>query len=182
MPEHVESTYRPLLEAFSFAARAHQGQVRKDGRTPYFAHVARVCLVLRHVFGVEDREVLQAAVLHDVIEDTTTDYDDLVERFGPDVAGWAAALSKDKRLPEAEREAAYAAGLGRGPWQVKICKLADVFDNLMDTLHMQPPQRAKAFRNARRYLDAVRADSPPVLQEALRMVEQLLVEREAASV
>ena len=180
MPEPVEPAFRPLLEALSFAARVHQGQFRKDGKTPYFAHVARVCFVLRHVFGVDDPEVLKAAVLHDVIEDTTTDYDDLAEQFGPEVAGWAATLSKDKRLPEARREAAYAAGLSKGPWQVKVCKLADVFDNLMDTLHMQPHQRAKAFRNARRYLDAVSADSPPVLKRASRTVERLLAEREAA--
>ena len=59
-----------LLDAVSFAARAHQGQFRKDGRTPYASHPTRVCLVMRCVFGVEDPEVLAAAVLHDTIEDT----------------------------------------------------------------------------------------------------------------
>ena len=50
----MENTYRPLLEAVSFAARAHQGQMRKDGKTPYASHVFRVCLILRHVFGIDD--------------------------------------------------------------------------------------------------------------------------------
>src|SRR5439155_10521577 len=134
-------TLRPLLEAVAFAARAHQGQLRKDGTTPYVSHVFRVCLVLRHVFGIDDRQALMAAALHDTIEDTNTDFDDLKETFGTDVAEWVAALSKDKRLPEGEREQAYAAALARAPWQVKACKLADVYDNVMDCAHTTPQQR-----------------------------------------
>src|SRR5438128_10744049 len=87
-------TIRPLLEAIAFAARAHQGKLRKDGATPYVSHVFRVCLVLRHVFGVEDRQALMAAALHDTVEDTDTDFDNLQEEFGQDVACWVAALSK----------------------------------------------------------------------------------------
>jgi guanosine-3',5'-bis(diphosphate) 3'-pyrophosphohydrolase len=94
-------------QAASFAARQHQGQLRKDGRTPYFAHPVRVALTVRHVFGVDDETALAAALLHDLIEDTTTDYDDLLEMFGKDVADTVAALTKDSRLPEEQREAAY---------------------------------------------------------------------------
>src|SRR5438093_5908981 len=89
---------RPLLEAVAFAARAHQGKLRKDGVTPYASHVFRVCLVLRHVFGIEDIQALMAAALHDTVEDTDTDFDELKETFGDEVASWVAALSKDKRL------------------------------------------------------------------------------------
>src|SRR5713226_7417151 len=102
---------RLLLEAIAFAARAHQGQLRKDQRTPYASHVFRVCLIVRQIFGVEDASVLTAAVLHDTVEDTTTDFDDLEKEFGSEVAGWVAALSKDKRLPDAEREKAYVTQL-----------------------------------------------------------------------
>ena len=69
-------TYRQLLEAASFAARAHQGQYRKDRVTPYVSHPFRVCLVVRDLFGFDDPRMLITALLHDVIEDTTTDYDD----------------------------------------------------------------------------------------------------------
>src|SRR5438477_9602344 len=104
MPDNLPDKYRPLLEAASFAARAHRSQLRKDGQTPYVSHPFRVCLIVRHVFGVEDPRILTAAVLHDTIEDTTTDRDDIVKEFGSDVGAWVAALSKDARLPEAERE------------------------------------------------------------------------------
>jgi len=106
-----------LLDAIAFAARAHHGQLRKDGRTPYVSHVFRVCLTVRHLFGVEDPQVLMAAVLHDTIEDTRTDYDDLADLFGPTVADWVAALSKDMRAPDEQREDAYCRTLSAAPWQ-----------------------------------------------------------------
>src|SRR5688572_4091330 len=100
MPETPPADTRVLLEAASFAARAHRHQLRKDGQTPYVAHPFRVCLVVRHVFGIDDPDTLAVALLHDTIEDTTTDYDDLAERLGGRVAAAVAALSKDMRLPE----------------------------------------------------------------------------------
>ena len=178
MAESIETQYRPLLEAVAFAARAHDGQRRKDGQTPYVSHVVRVVLIVRHVFGIDDPRALTAAVLHDTIEDTRTDFDDLSERFGDEVAAWAAALSKDKRLPEPEREVAYEAQLSQAPWQVKVCKLADVFDNLMDSVHRQPHERSKTLRHARRYLEAVRAALPEPGRRAWRMVADLLAEME----
>ena len=63
-----------VFEAAAFAARAHHHQVRKDGRTPYFSHPVRVCLVVRQVFGFDDPRILAAALLHDTLEDTTTDF------------------------------------------------------------------------------------------------------------
>src|SRR5262245_58512747 len=102
VPQREPVDNRTLLEAVSFAARAHRHQVRKDGQTPYAAHPFRVCLIVRHVFGIDDPEYLTAALLHDTIEDTTTDFDDIQERFGPRVAGSVAALTKDMRLPEAD--------------------------------------------------------------------------------
>src|ERR1700730_1290393 len=82
MADNLQATYRPLLEAIAFAARAHRNQLRKDGETPYVSHVFRVCLIVRDRFGVADPQVLTAAVLHDTVEDTTTDFDDLEEIFG----------------------------------------------------------------------------------------------------
>src|SRR5215471_4377259 len=154
----LEQTVRPLLEAIAFAARAHRGQLRKDGETPYVSHVFRVCFVLRDVFGIDDRRTLMAAVLHDTIEDTTTDFDDLQEQFGAEIAGWVATLSKDKRRVWDEREAVYEKQLAQASWQVQVCKLADIFDNLTDLDNMPPDKRARGLKNAFRYLDALRSN------------------------
>ena len=167
---------RTLLEAASFAARAHRNQVRKDGQTPYAAHPFRVCLIVRHVFGIDDPEILTAALLHDTIEDTTTDYDDLAEGFGPRVAGWVAALSKDTRLPDDDREAAYTATLAAAEPAVKLAKLADIFDNLTDSRHLSPAARARTAERSRRYLAALETNAHDLIRLPLDLVRQLLAE------
>jgi guanosine-3',5'-bis(diphosphate) 3'-pyrophosphohydrolase len=150
-----------LLDAIAFAARAHAGQRRKDGKTPYVSHVFRVCLIARHLFGVDDAAVLMAAVLHDTIEDTTIDYDDIEERFDAEVAGWVSVLTKEMRLPEARREENYCRGLSQSPWQVRVCKLADIYDNLSDMGNLPIEKRSRVLSVTGRYLDALSANLPP---------------------
>jgi guanosine-3',5'-bis(diphosphate) 3'-pyrophosphohydrolase len=162
-----------LLRAIAFAARAHRHQLRKDGETPYVSHVFRVCLTVRHVFGVEDEATLTAAVLHDTIEDTTTDFDDIEKGFGSEVAEWVRTLSKEKREREAVRERQYTDGLAKASWQVKVCKLADVHDNLLDSEHFSPQQRAKTFQNSRRYLKVL-DDADENVHRAYEIVQGLL--------
>jgi (p)ppGpp synthase/HD superfamily hydrolase len=175
----LDPATRALLDAVAFAARAHHGQSRKDGKTPYVSHVYRVALIVRHVFGIDDPAVLTTAVLHDTIEDTTTDFDDIHEHFGAEVANWVALLSKDKRLKDEVREEAYRAGLRSAPWQVKACKLADLCDNLMDSRHLTPEKRARTTARSRAYLNALNAgDLPPAVRRAYEMAEQILIEME----
>jgi (p)ppGpp synthase/HD superfamily hydrolase len=163
-----------LLDAIAFAARAHDGQRRKDGRTPYVSHVFRVCLITRYLFDVVDPSVLLAAVLHDTVEDTTTDFDDIQEHFGAQVADWVAALSKDKRLRDEEREAEYCRVLSAAPWQVRICKLADVYDNLSDSGNQPAEKRARSLLRSRTYLDALKVNAPREIERAMGIVEDLL--------
>lgn len=170
-----------LMEAIAFAARVHHGATRKDGRTPYVSHVARVTLVVRHVFGIADEQVLCAAALHDVLEDTATDFDDVAERFGTQVARWVAVLSKDSRLPEPEREEAYRQALSRSPWQVRVVKLADMLDNLYDRAGLPTAQHARILTKLEGYLDALRVEVGDPAREAWEMVrERLARAREAA--
>lgn len=164
-----------LADAISFATRAHQGHLRKDGRTPYIAHPMRVLMTLATVFGVEDCETLAAAVLHDTIEDTRTDHDDLSERFGRRVADYVAALSKDVRLPEEERERAYLAELMQAPIEVKLCKLGDVYDNLADCATLEKKGRQRQIDKAKEVVAQFSPDFPEewrhVLQQASAQIE-----------
>ena len=162
--------------AAAFAARAHRHQLRKDRETPYVSHVFRVSLVVRQVFGFDDPRMLAAALLHDTIEDTATDCDDILEQFGPDVARWVAALTKDMRLPNDEREAAYIQVLSGAEWQVKVCKLADIYDNLGDSKHLSAEGRKKTLARSRSYLDALNRNLPEPVREAYRLTEQKLSE------
>ena len=79
-----------LVDAVAFALEAHGSQRRKDG-SPYVSHLLQVCgLVLEHG-GSET--VAIAALLHDSIEDTAVEAEDIARRFGDDVASIVAACT-----------------------------------------------------------------------------------------
>lgn len=84
------------------------------------------------VFGCTDEVILAAALLHDTIEDTTTDFDDLQREFGVQVAEIVAALTKNMAMPEKAREADYVSRIARADWRARLIKLADQYDNVCD--------------------------------------------------
>ncbi|HMN42508.1 MAG TPA: HD domain-containing protein [Phycisphaerales bacterium] len=162
--------------AAAFAARAHRHQVRNDGRTPYIAHPMRVAITVRHVFGCEDEGAMCAALLHDTIEDTTTDYDDVAGGFGEEVAGIVGALTKNMAMPLAEREADYDARLARADWRARLVKLADVFDNWCDCAELSAEARAKLPGRAERALALAEPDRAghPEMERAVRAVRGIV--------
>lgn len=174
--ETVLATYRGVLDAVSFASRAHIHHLRKDKQTPYASHVFRVCLVVRHVFGVRDPRALMAAALHDSLEDTPTDYDDIKLHFGDEVASWVATLSKDMRKEESVREREYKLALAGAPWQVQVIKLADIFDNLVDSAHLPTDQRSRTVRRSQEYMDAIKPHLTEQAQRSYEVVAQLLAD------
>jgi guanosine-3',5'-bis(diphosphate) 3'-pyrophosphohydrolase len=138
-----------LAAAEQFARWKHQHQFRRDGVTPYVEHPRAVLAILRDEFAVSDVDTLAAGLLHDTIEDTATDYDEVAERFGERVADYVAVLTKDKRLPEEKRERTYFAQLARAPLPVRLCKIADSLHNVRDA---DAAHRPKAAGKARKLL------------------------------
>lgn len=179
------SRSRPMWqEAISFAAHAHRHQIRKDNRTPYIAHCARVMTTLSQVFGCRDEEVLCAAVLHDTIEDTTTDYDDLRKHFGAGVADLVAAMTKNMSMPKESREPAYDAQLGAASWRARLIKLGDAYDNLCDSVNVPPEKQAKrkldALEKADRALALVAGDlHEPTIAAGAEALRRLVAEERA---
>lgn len=162
-----------LQRAAAFSARAHAGQLRKDGLTPYAAHPVRVMLTLREVFGHDDAAALAAALLHDTIEDTTTDYDDLIEHFGAEVADLVVAVTKNSMLPEAQREREYDERLAKADWRARLIKLADVYDNFSD--QPEGASRRKILTKVKRAVALAKADANEHVETswALAAIEQL---------
>lgn len=161
--------------AASFAARAHRDGRRLDGVTPYFAHPARVALTVSSIFGCGCPAALTIALLHDVIEDTSADYEDVLEEFGREVADAVSALSKHPALPEAEREADYDDRLSRADWRARLVKLADVLDNMSDAGPGTPPGKlARLADRAERAIKLAQTDTEPVVSRAAEIVEEAL--------
>lgn len=145
-----------VAAALRFATEQHEGQVRKDGKTPYIEHPKAVMAIVRDEFGVDDPHVLAAALLHDTIEDTNADYDEIKERFGRRVADWVAVLTKDNRLPDARRERAYFKALAKAPLQARLCKIADSLHNLRDSA--KAARKTKSKQKARTLLSIYKTD------------------------
>ena len=78
---------RRLTKALSFAAEAHRNQRRKGAaQEPYINHLIEVLDLVVHTTSDADMDTLIAALLHDVMEDTPTDYEDVATNFGERVA------------------------------------------------------------------------------------------------
>ena len=88
-----------MRSALEQARRDHDGQIRNgSGGMPYVKHPIAVAAMLEER-GYRD-EVLAAALLHDVVEDSDTDLDELREKFGEEVAGMVGALTDDESIEE----------------------------------------------------------------------------------
>ncbi|MBC7283169.1 HD domain-containing protein [Hoeflea sp.] len=116
----------------------HRGQTRRGGE-PYFNHLIEVeelCrqLLEQNEFGLQGEnnrfDILATALLHDSIEDTATDYEDVLRVANRQVADWVGLLSEDKRKPKKIRRLEYLDVLGSTCFVVQTIKLADVYSNL----------------------------------------------------
>jgi (p)ppGpp synthase/HD superfamily hydrolase len=167
--------------AASFARRAHAGQRRKVDGAPFIVHPLEVAALLQRADAAD--EVIAAGVLHDVIEKTDVDQQELSERFGAHVAGLVVAVSEDQRIRQyAPRKAALreqAAAAGEQALMVfaadKVAKARELREHPGAARHAR--RRIRFYRDCLRLLEARLPRSPLVAE--LR-VELELIERDEA--
>jgi len=129
-----------IIEARNFAKKKHAGQLRKNGKTTTFSHLKDVVKNLKKM-KITDEDTICAGWLHDTIEDTDTDFDAIMDRFGTNVAKTVISVTKDNRLQKKQREIKYLKDLKSGSIQAKLVKIADILANVNDA--------PNAGRNAR---------------------------------
>lgn len=128
-----------LLGALHFAASRHRDQRRKGAEaSPYINHPIEVAELLARVGGVTDLVTLQAAVLHDTLEDTETTALEIEARFGPEVRAVVEEVSDDKRLPKAERKRLQVQRAPRLSERARLVKIADKISNVRAIHHLPP--------------------------------------------
>jgi GTP diphosphokinase / guanosine-3',5'-bis(diphosphate) 3'-diphosphatase len=133
-----------LVRAYRVAAEQHRGQTRKDvPPTPYINHPVEVAAILCEVAGVEDVQVLAAAVLHDTVEDTGMTVDAIREQFGARVAALVAECTDDKSLPRAERKRLQIANASHKSAEARLIKIADKITNVTDIASADWPVERK---------------------------------------
>ena len=89
---NITQRYR---EALTFAHTAHEGAVRKGTDVPYITHPLETAAIAAEM--TDDEDIIIAALLHDVIEDTKYSKKDIEVRFGSRVAELVLEESEDKR-------------------------------------------------------------------------------------
>jgi guanosine-3',5'-bis(diphosphate) 3'-pyrophosphohydrolase len=129
-----------LLKATHFAAEKHSAQRRKNkAASPYINHPIEVAEHLHRVGGVTDETILVAALLHDTIEDTQTNEDEIREAFGDEVLALVLECTDDKNLEKMERKRLQIVNAPKKSSGAKQIKIADKTCNLRSILD-DPPE------------------------------------------
>ncbi|MFD2251936.1 hypothetical protein FHS82_003350 [Pseudochelatococcus lubricantis] len=151
-----------LTRALVYAAEAHANQRRKGAaQEPYINHLIEVLDLVARATGGEDGELLIAALLHDVVEDTPISAEELAATFGARVARIVIENSDDMTLPKDERRRQRIAAMAHKSPEARIVKTADVISNLR-AIAVSPPagwamdRRLGYLEGCRQLIDAGR--------------------------
>jgi hypothetical protein len=178
----MASEVRRLTKALAFAAEAHRNHRRKGAsQEPYINHLIEVLDLVASVEG-GDMDVLIAALLHDVLEDTQTGYEELAASFGERVACIVQENSDDMTLPKPERRRARLASIGKKSHDARLVKFADIISNLR-AIAVSPPagwsndRRLGYLESCRDLVDAGRgsnAEIERIFDDTAKAVEQTI--------
>lgn len=151
---HPSSSVKMIEEAYQIADNAHKGQNRKSGE-PYIVHPLCVALILADL--EMDKETIVAGILHDVVEDTVMEVDELEEKFGSEVTLLVDGVTKLGRLNySADKLEVQAENLRKmflamaKDIRVILIKLADRLHNMRTLKYMSD---SKQIEKAKETLD-----------------------------
>ena len=122
--------------ARQFAEKAHKGQIRRYTGAPYITHPVAVALLANSVDS--DSNMLAAALLHDVVEDTNITSGDISKEFGKDIAYLVEGLTDVSKPSDGNRKIRKEIDrihISKFSDRVKTIKLADLIDNSKSCHH-----------------------------------------------
>jgi (p)ppGpp synthase/HD superfamily hydrolase len=140
-------------QVFAIAAHSAVKQVRKYTGEPYYVHPAEVAQIVAGVPG-STPEMVAAAWLHDVVEDTGCTFDDIHLNFGIDIAtlvSWMTDISQPQDGNRATRKAIDREHTARAPAEAQTIKLADLISN-SKSIMKHDPAFAKTYLEEKRLL------------------------------
>ena len=141
-----------ILLASTFASRAQRGQVRKYTGDPYINHPVEVADIVRRHNG--SPEMIAAALLHDVVEDTDVTLDDIRREFGEAVANLVEDLTDVSRPDDgnrATRKAMDREHTAQASAAAMVIKAADLISNTSSIVE-HDPNFAKVYLKEKRAL------------------------------
>jgi (p)ppGpp synthase/HD superfamily hydrolase len=159
-------------QVYAMAAHAAVGQKRKYTGEPYIVHPAEVAKIVAGVPG-STPDMVAAAWLHDVVEDTGCTYTDIHMAFGADIAalvGWLTDVSKPEDGNRAVRKAIDREHTAAAPAEAQTIKLADLISNSRSIM-AHDPEFARVYLAEKRALLEVMTRGDAGLRE--RAMQQI---------
>jgi len=159
-----------ILKAAEFSARKHRDQRRKDAdASPYINHPIGLANVLKNEGGISDPVILAAALLHDTLEDTETDYEELRGQFGDQIADVVVEVTDTKWLSKEARKQLQISKASHSSARARAVKIADKICNVRDILASPPAgwslqRKQEYFDWAKQVVDGVRGSYPELEQ------------------
>jgi len=156
-----------------FVAQKHYGQYRKNAdRTPYIVHPLRVVMILWDEAKIRDKSVLQAALLHDTLEDTNMTEEEIKNLCGPKVLKIVKEVTNDPNLSGVQNKQRQIDHAPKMSYEAKLVKLADRLDNVRD-LRPPPPawssEKVQGYYNWGSKLLKVLQGTHPLIECLLRL-------------
>lgn len=166
--------FEMIGQATRFATKAHEGQMRKYVNRPYIEHPIGVSMMVAAVPGAST-EMIVAALLHDVVEDTPFTLQAIERNFGEDVAYMVEKLT-DISTPadgnRAARKRIDAEHTASGDWRVHTIKTADMIHNTQSIGEFDPKFYWGTYRNEKIHLLQLLNKAHPMLMS--RALEQIV--------
>jgi (p)ppGpp synthase/HD superfamily hydrolase len=156
------SVVADIAAAARFAALHHGAQRRPTG-TPYLDHLMEALEVLVLGAGVLDPDILIAAVLHDVVEDTSCTLEEIAGAFGGKVAGLVGWVTIPPTAPGEDRRAvkeAYLRRLRGAPRDAILVKLADRVSNVQTLRNLEPARQRSYYAQTVTHIIPLAAGEP----------------------
>jgi len=180
--------YKLFDKTLIFAARAHESGYRKGTDIPYIIHPVGVAMILLEASASD--EVIAAALLHDVVEDTDITPAQIEQEFGPEIAQLVRSVSEpDRDAPWEDRKQHTIDKLRYAPLPVKLLACADKLHNIRsiardhaelgdavwDRFNRGKEEQAWYYRNLAQSLpfDVEKPEQYPIFAQFAQEVDQL---------
>lgn len=172
-----------LEQARNFAIEKFKTKKSIDGVSPYSNHLDGIVNRLKSL-GITDQEILAAATLYNILEDSDVTFNEIFERFGRRIAIIISAITEDKNIPKKEKEIQYTKQLKNSPIESKIimfCAISTLFKEIQNS-NISKNQKIKNFKRKSHILRLMKKEiidariNFPKIQEMIVGINSILKE------
>ena len=167
-----------ITKVSRFAHKAHDGQVRKYTGDSYIHHPLKVAyLVWRETF---DENMIAAALLHDVVEDTIVTIEDISKNFGSYIASLVDDLTDISKPSDGNREVRKTIDrqhTAKASNEAKTIKLADLIDNSVSIIKNDPKFAKVYMREKKLLLEVLVGGNKQLYKEASSIINEYYREK-----